>query len=183
MRTGERAQAFTPEQRQQVLSRLWSKTKVQDESGCWIWQGAKNATGYGMISVNGRMWVVSRLSLVLVVGELPRTQFACHRCDTPPCWNPDHLFEGTAGENNADKHAKGRAVVTGGLKGEKAQAAYDMYWSEKLPLTKIARHFGVSVSAVDTAIQRVEKEGWESMARDERMAARDAARLKRGYEY
>jgi hypothetical protein len=34
----------------------------------------------------------------------------CHKCDTPACVNPDHLFEGTQLENLADRERKGRTV-------------------------------------------------------------------------
>jgi len=33
-----------------------------------------------------------------------------HSCDTPACWNPDHLFLGTQADNVHDCIQKGRAV-------------------------------------------------------------------------
>jgi hypothetical protein len=33
---------------------------------------------------------------------------ACHRCDNPPCCNPDHLFAGFARDNVGDMISKGR---------------------------------------------------------------------------
>lgn len=38
----------------------------------------------------------------------------CHKCDTPLCINPDHLFLGTPKENTQDMIQKGRKVFPRG---------------------------------------------------------------------
>jgi hypothetical protein len=80
-------------------------------TGCWIW-GKSTSTGYGSLTVAGRNVRVHRLVLALVSGKPERDlDEVCHNCpggDNPLCCNPDHLFEGTHGDNVRDAVAKGR---------------------------------------------------------------------------
>lgn len=76
------------------------------ESGCWISTHCWNEDGYGRTGKKPRL--AHRLSYEIHYGPIPAGLLVCHRCDTPSCVNPDHLFLGTDKENTQDCKRKGR---------------------------------------------------------------------------
>lgn len=79
-------------------------------SGCILWVGGKRGRmGYGHITWRGRSYAAHRLAYEAFVGPIPIKIHVLHKCDTPACVNPDHLFLGTHDDNMADKKNKGRA--------------------------------------------------------------------------
>jgi hypothetical protein len=71
------------------------------------------ASGYGELNVDGRPVYAHRLVLDLVGRPLRAGEWSLHRCDTPSCVNPAHLFAGTHLDNMRDMEAKGRRGYTG----------------------------------------------------------------------
>lgn len=89
--------------KQRLLAR-----RVIAANGCWIWPGAKNNKGYSQIRFNCKCLLVHRASYEVFNGPTGNLD-VLHKCDTPLCWNPDHLFLGTHLQNMRDMWAKGRA--------------------------------------------------------------------------
>lgn len=86
------------------------------ESGCWEWQAAKGHKGYGKCKYFGET-LAHRVSFIIHHGPLLGSKMCVlHKCDNPPCVNPDHLFIGTLDDNNKDRAAKGRTVTVNQLK-------------------------------------------------------------------
>lgn len=77
-------------------------------SGCLEFQGRSYAIGYGEASVFGKRDFAHRLIYRIMVDDIPEGMFVCHKCDNPLCINIEHLFLGTALDNNRDKISKSR---------------------------------------------------------------------------
>lgn len=92
-----------------VEERFWPKVRERAPNKCWLWQAAKMPAGYGVFSVRGVKQRAHRVAYELCVRPIPAGMFVLHRCDTPACVNPLHLFLGTHTDNMRDKIAKGRA--------------------------------------------------------------------------
>ena len=101
-----------------LAERFWPKVAMIPFHGCWEWMGARSPKGYGMAyfqnSGGVRAFRVHRVLMWLQTGlPLDSPAFAMHRCDNPPCFNPDHLFLGTHQDNTDDRVAKGRGRCAG----------------------------------------------------------------------
>lgn len=78
------------------------------EAGCWIWLLSRDPCGYGKAFLGKRAVGAHRASFVAFNGPIDGSTHVLHKCDTPACVNPDHLFAGTHKMNIDDKVRKGR---------------------------------------------------------------------------
>lgn len=92
------------------IERFWSRIdRSAGWDACWPWTAALSKAGYGQIRINGVTLYSHRLAFELYGGAILKNQVVCHRCDSPSCCNPLHLFVGTQGDNMKDCSSKGRA--------------------------------------------------------------------------
>ena len=81
-----------------VAVRFFSRVRVE-ESGCWVWTGAKNSGGYGTVNVAGRTCRAHRFAFEFCRGPIAGDLSLDHLCRIKACVNPDHLEPVTHQEN------------------------------------------------------------------------------------
>lgn len=93
---------FTEAQVQRFLSH-----QTQGRNGCIIWTGALCGE-YGRVTIAGKAYSAHRASFLISNGTIPDGLVIRHKCDNPPCINPDHLELGTHKDNCHDAWKRGR---------------------------------------------------------------------------
>lgn len=136
---------------------------------CWIWQGSKDAYGYGQAYLAGYSRKAHRLAWQIFNGDIPSGFCICHSCDVRSCVNPLHLFLGSVADNMRDMTAKGRNIMqtspwlaktqfgerNGSSKLTDAQRF--QIWDKRtsgVTQFELAKEFGVSQSTISKVIGR-----------------------------
>ena len=86
--------------------RFWRR--VKKTRSCWLWTASVRRGGYGQIWDGSNIVSAHRLSWEMVNGKIPRGVHVLHKCDTPRCVRPSHLFIGDNDDNMHDMRDKGR---------------------------------------------------------------------------
>ncbi len=146
-----------------IRARFWRRIRKTDT--CWIWTGAVRDTGYGILEWAKQTVRAHRVAWFFAHGEWPKQQ-VCHRCDNRLCVNPDHLFEGTQADNQADMARKGRSVH--GIKHPNVKLSPEDVVEirrlfGKISLPDLSKRFGVSKQQIHR-IGRGER--WARLAQD-----------------
>lgn len=156
-----------------VERRFWAKVEKLSGDGCWMWTGAKAHFGYGSVRIRGKTLRAHRVSWEWAHGPIPNGLCVLHRCDTPACVRPSHLFLGTKAQNTQDMMRKGRGQYTT-RRGESSGAAkltWDLVcemrriYSEEngafgkggkggITQKELGRRFGVSQALVGMIVRR-----------------------------
>ncbi len=87
---------------------FWSLVDKRQPDECWEWQDNLTAGGYGQFRVNYRALQATRVSYYLTHHVDPLALVVRHKCDHPPCVNPNHLELGDQKDNMRDAVIRGR---------------------------------------------------------------------------
>jgi len=136
-----------------VQQRLEDNHTPVPESGCWLWLGCVDGSGYGMIRVDGKTERTHRLSFSLSNNGIPEGLHVLHHCDVRSCINPDHLYAGTNSDNIADKVRRGRvkAGFQKGIKNINAKLTIEQaneIRASSLTQMEIAKKYGIGQTTV-----------------------------------
>lgn len=107
---------------------------------------------------------VHRVAFLVKHGRWPMP-CALHKCDTPACVNPDHIFEGTKADNNFDKETKGRARHARGMRVHCSKLTPEQVFDIRARIAagetyeEVARLHGIAVSSAWAVVTR-KSWGW-----------------------
>ncbi len=80
--------------------------KLLGNDACWPWRTGRK----GRVWIDGKIQLVSRVMLTAKLGRpIAPKMMACHTCDAPACFNPEHLYEGTHADNMRDMRERRRS--------------------------------------------------------------------------
>lgn len=82
------------------IRKLIEKAIIDMATGCWLWQGAKDGSGYGKISINNKETRLHRHVYEVLKEEIQFGLVIDHLCYNKNCFCPDHLEQVTVKENN-----------------------------------------------------------------------------------
>jgi len=60
-------------------------------SGCWLWTGALNSSGYGKFKIDGKQLLSHRVAYELFRAPIPAGLQIDHLCRVTCCVNPSHM--------------------------------------------------------------------------------------------
>lgn len=145
-----------------IKYRFWSKVDKKGPNDCWLFKGCILQSGYGAFWAFGGPVRAHRIAYMLSKGYfIPKGIMILHKCDTPPCCNPKHLYLGDHSDNMQDMMSRKRMDVSKIAFSKALFSAKDILTIRKLKILKpgcskvykysqetIAKVYGVSTATI-----------------------------------
>jgi len=98
---------------EKLISTKIEKQYKNYNSLCWESNYSKSSNGYGQIWVNNKPWNIHRLSFFVNNNCIPLLEkhHICHKCDNKGCFNPNHLYQGTASDNAIEAQERNETLI------------------------------------------------------------------------
>jgi len=78
-----------------LQQKLKQQTIIQNDTGCWIWQGQLANSGHGKLKIQLdctlKMVSAEYASYIAFLGEVPERHLVKQHCGNRLCVNPEHL--------------------------------------------------------------------------------------------
>lgn len=87
---------------EETLAERLASRSVWD-GDCLVWTRYINASGYGEIGWNNKVWLVHRASYIAAHGSIPEGMFIDHICHNRKCLNIKHLRLATNKQNTENR--------------------------------------------------------------------------------
>jgi hypothetical protein len=141
-----------------VAERFWSHVAIGLPDECWEWQAARYKYGHGKTAISNHSIQAHRLAYELTYGTIPDGLLICHKCNNPPCCNPQHLYAGTYTDNMQDSIKAGTAHYLPPMIGqqnprakltnESVQLIRKLYAEGGIFISYLAKRFNVSSTTI-----------------------------------
>lgn len=136
-----------------VVDRFLAYGWTVTDSGCWEWGGPCEYAGYGAFKVQGKTHKAHRTSFQHFKGPIPDGLVVRHKCDNPPCINPDHLELGTTADNMRDRDTRlgpPTAKATPAI----VQEIRSKYTGSRGEQAALASEYGYSINMINRIVRK-----------------------------
>jgi hypothetical protein len=135
---------------EELKDRLVKRCVRDRRTNCWVWRGARNKQGYGIVKFRKRFYRVHRLFFSVFKGfDIDSDLFVNHYCNNTSCVNPDHLTAKNQEDNmkyasNLDRTQRGERSPASKLTQSEVRKIRKLAGENELSKQKIGDMFGIS---------------------------------------